>query len=146
MTRATSPFHFDRSTLEVSPALVAELPAGIETKEALLDELYRRFSFPDYFGFNWDALEDCIRDLSWLPPGPVVLVHCDLPLTGDIPSQKTYLSILRDTVEKRGEIPGGMRFRDLMVVFPLDTREQIAWLLRAVDHDEAVRRRTTPPG
>jgi RNAse (barnase) inhibitor barstar len=143
MTRSTSQFQFDHSPLESSPALVAELPAGIKTKEALLDELYRRLSFPDYFGFNWDALVDCIRDLSWLPPGPVVLMHRDLPLAGDVGSQKTYLSILRDTVEKRGEVPGGMRFRDLVVVFPPDTKEQVARLLQSVDHDEAAWQHTT---
>jgi len=144
MARETSQFQFDHSLLASSPAVVAELPAGIKAKEALLDELYRRLSFPDYFGFNWDALVDCIRDLSWLPPGPVVLIHRDLPLAGDVDSQKTYLSILRATIEKRGEVPGGMLFRDLVVVFPADTQEQVAWLLRSVDHDEAAWQRSTP--
>jgi len=142
MTQATSQFQFDRSALKVSPALVAEMPAGIETKEALLNELYRRLCFPDYFGDNWDALWECIRDLSWLPSGPVVLAHHDLPLAGDVASQKTYLSILRDAVEKRWPVPG-QRFRDLVVVFPPHTKEQIAWLLRSVDHDEAARQGTT---
>lgn len=143
MTREASEFRFSELALEISPALVAEVPAGIKSKAALLDELYRCLRFPDYFGFNWDALVDCIRDLSWLPPGPVVLVHRDLPLVGDVGSQKTYLSILRDTVEKRGEVPGGMRFRDIVVVFPPDTQEQVARLLRSVDHDEAEWQQTT---
>ena len=146
MTRETSKFRFDHSPLEVSSALVAELPAGIKTKEALLDELYQRLSFPGYFGFNWDALVDCIRDLSWLPQGPVILMHRDLPLAGDVASQKTYLSILRSVVEKRGELPGGMRFRDLVVVFPPDTKEQVARLLRSADQDEAAWQRTTTWG
>lgn len=137
MTWPGSPFRFDHPGPEVSPSLAAEMPAGIKTKEALLDELHRRLRFPDYFGHNWDALEDCMRDLSWLPPGPVVLMHHDVPLAGDTASQKTYLSILRDTVEKRGEVQGGMRFRDLVVVFPPGSQEQVAWLLRLADQDEA---------
>jgi len=108
---------------------MAEMPTGIRTKEALLCELYQRLHFPDYFGNNWDALDECIRDLSWLPAGPVVLRHNDLPLRGDIASQKTYLSILRDAVEKKWALPG-QRLSDLVVVFPAEAREQILWLLR----------------
>ena len=42
-------------------------------------ELLRAFSaaleFPDWFGENWDALEDCLTDLSWLAaPGHLILI------------------------------------------------------------------------
>jgi hypothetical protein len=30
--------------------------------------------FPDWFGGNWDALEDCLGDLSWRKDGARVLV------------------------------------------------------------------------
>lgn len=102
-------------------------------KELLFAELARRLRFPDYFGANWDALWECIRDLSWLPEGPVVLKHRDLPLADDAASLKTYLSILRDTVEKRWSEP---RRRDLVVTFPPETRERVEWLLRLAAHDE----------
>jgi hypothetical protein len=134
MPRTTSPFRFDDSPLAISPAFLAEIPAGIKTKAALLDELYQRLRFPDYFGDNWDALEECIRDLSWLPAGPVVLTHHDLPLAGDITGQKTYLSILSDAIEKKWTVPG-QRLPDLVVVFPSETRDQITWL-RATERDE----------
>ena len=39
--------------------------AGAQTKEDLLDRIARALSFPDGFGRNWDALEDCLTDLSW---------------------------------------------------------------------------------
>lgn len=130
-----SPFRFDDSDIPGSPALTADLPAGIGSREVLLDELSRRLHFPDYFGGNWDALWECIRDLSWLPFGPVVLRHRDLPLAGDVPGLKTYLSILRDTVEKKWTV-AGQQLRDLIVVFPQETREQIDWLLRSAAHDE----------
>jgi hypothetical protein len=113
--------------------VVAELPSGIRTKKTLFDELAQRLQFPDYFGANWDALWECIRDLSWLPAGVIVLTHSDLPLADDPGSLKTYLSILRDTVEKRWS---GSRERDLVVVFPPSTQEQVAWLLRPAERDE----------
>jgi len=34
-------------------------------KERLLRNIARGLDFPDCFGENWDALEDCLTDLSW---------------------------------------------------------------------------------
>lgn len=34
-------------------------------KEALLEAIARSLEFPGWFGGNWDALEDCLTDLSW---------------------------------------------------------------------------------
>ncbi len=28
---------------------------------------WRAFSFPSYFGRNWDAVTDCFRDVNWPP-------------------------------------------------------------------------------
>ncbi len=33
----------------------------------LIEELDHGFRFPDYFGENWNAVDECINDLSWLP-------------------------------------------------------------------------------
>jgi RNAse (barnase) inhibitor barstar len=45
-----------------------------ETKESLLDKLANAFEFPNYFGRNWDATHDCLKDLSWLPKERYILV------------------------------------------------------------------------
>ena len=138
MSHLMAPFYFDESKLPPAPALAAEVRAGIGKPEGLFGELAESLRFPDYFGENWNALEECIRDLSWLPPGPVVLKHHDLPLAGDVASQKTYLSILRDAVEKRWLVPG-QHLRDLVVVFPPELQQQVTWLLRLIARDEVGR-------
>lgn len=97
----------------------AELPGGLKHKTALLGALSLALQFPNYFGENWDALDECIRDLSWLPSGNVILTHPDLPLPDDRASLSTYLSVLKDAIEKwrsTGE-------RKLLVVFPSDTEQ-----------------------
>ena len=34
-------------------------------KDAILAGIAKALEFPDWFGGNWDALEDCLTDLSW---------------------------------------------------------------------------------
>lgn len=43
-------------------------------KRALLNAFARVLEFPDAFGANWDALADCLQDLSWLEEQGVVVV------------------------------------------------------------------------
>lgn len=38
---------------------------GVHDKAAFLDRCARDLDFPDWFGHNWDALADCLTDLSW---------------------------------------------------------------------------------
>lgn len=50
--------------------------AGVAGKEALLDRIAGALRFPAWFGRNWDALEDCLADLSWIDAcGHVLLVE-----------------------------------------------------------------------
>lgn len=43
-------------------------------KEKLLENIARALDFPDWFGGNWDALEDCLTDLSWRDAAGYVLL------------------------------------------------------------------------
>ena len=42
--------------------------AGVKGKRELLAALAAGFKFPAYFGYNWDALLDCLRSLPDLVP------------------------------------------------------------------------------
>lgn len=48
--------------------------SGCSDKQAALARIARALEFPDWFGGNWDALTDCLRDLSWRPAPGYVLV------------------------------------------------------------------------
>lgn len=47
------------------PMAVTVRGAELTGKRAMLQALAAALAFPDYFGFNWDALEECLTDLSW---------------------------------------------------------------------------------
>ena len=51
---------------------------GVHDKQGLLDAVACALAFPGWFGRNWDALEDCLIDLSWRPASGHVLLldHC----------------------------------------------------------------------
>ncbi|WP_150210829.1 barstar family protein [Streptomyces venezuelae] len=66
-------------TLDPRPAGWATLRLdldGVRSKAGLMDACAEAFALPRWFGRNWDALADCLIDLSWLPdvPGRVVVV------------------------------------------------------------------------
>lgn len=46
--------------------LVIDL-GGCSDKAGLLERFASALHFPPWFGHNWDALSDCLTDLSWLP-------------------------------------------------------------------------------
>ena len=52
---------------------------GCRDRHALLQRLALALALPASFGHNWDALADCLRDLSWLPAWGHVLLfeHAD---------------------------------------------------------------------
>jgi hypothetical protein len=65
-------------------------------KAGLLKNMASALGFPDWFGHNWDALEDCLTDLSWRDaPGTVLLIESPRP--GD--DLGVLVDILRSSAE-----------------------------------------------
>jgi RNAse (barnase) inhibitor barstar len=65
-------------------------------KAALLNNLASALGFPEWFGHNWDALEDCLTDLSWRnAPGHVLLIES--PRAGD--DLGVLVDVLRSSAE-----------------------------------------------
>ncbi|WP_408951817.1 barstar family protein [Lysobacter sp. Hz 25] len=50
--------------------------AGCADKDDALTRIAAGLRFPAWFGHNWDALNDCVNDLSWWPaPGYLLLIE-----------------------------------------------------------------------
>lgn len=47
---------------------------GCCDKQEFLARTAEALGFPDWFGGNWDALFDCLADLSWRPAAGYVLI------------------------------------------------------------------------
>jgi hypothetical protein len=117
----TLSYYADPSDLETLGDYVVRVPGGIDGKNQLFTVLDEGLRLPWYFGRNWDALADCLGDLSWLNQRVVVLRHDDaLPGLSEH-DRRTYLSILIDAV--RAWHPG--EAHELIVAFPLADRAAI---------------------
>lgn len=45
-----------------------------QTKADLFSTFTEALAFPSYFGENWDAFEECINDMEWMPARGYVIV------------------------------------------------------------------------
>ena len=112
----------------VNPArdLVAVIPSSIGDTDELLRQYAVQLHLPGYFGFNWNALSDCLRDLSWVTERRVVIVHQGLPRLeeGDL---KVYLDVLGECVRSwtRNEN------HQVVIAFPKDCKDAVAPFLGA---------------
>jgi RNAse (barnase) inhibitor barstar len=69
------------------------------TQTSLFKEWSASLDFPGYFGRNWDAFDDCLTDMSWLPSSSYVIVVTDFEtvLPDDDGGFKLLLEVLEDT-------------------------------------------------
>jgi hypothetical protein len=109
----------------VAGDFVLPLPGGLQNKSDLLSHYVGAGHFPAYFGNNWDALNDCLRDFSWIKQKRIVIAHDDLPLLNSEKELLPYLEILVDAVKfwKPHEQ------HELLVVFPQEAEVAVARLL-----------------
>jgi barstar (barnase inhibitor) len=85
-----------------------------QEKEKLLQNIAAALDFPDWFGGNWDALEDCLGDLSWSKAAGHVLLFSEARPGDD-------LGVLTDVLRSSAEFWAG-RGRPFFAVFIDPTR------------------------
>ncbi len=69
-------------------------------KRMLLEETAKAMAFPDYFGHNWDALEECMTELTWIEGEGCVLLYDHVALLAAQHAEvwATFYAILQSAV------------------------------------------------
>ncbi|MEV4626685.1 barstar family protein [Micromonospora sp. NPDC049523] len=79
----------------VPPGVSVVSGAASRTRDGLFTEWAAALDFPDYFGRNWDALLDALRDLVEVRPYPLVVTDAAELLADEPPAQfATLLAVL----------------------------------------------------
>jgi RNAse (barnase) inhibitor barstar len=115
-----------------------------KSRSDLFSELTNCFEFPSYFGRNWDALDECITDLEWMPGKGYILLlkNADQLLSED--AKESY-AIFIDIMKKAGEewsIPQvgewsrpATPFHVLLTVSDRKRNTREDWTLREINFD-----------
>ncbi len=105
------------------------------TPSDLFNEFARALAFPDYFGHNWVALEECLADLEWLPAKGYILLITDTQavLPEDEEEYETLLEILNDAGEawSKGHTAEGRRapFHVVFIIAEQEKSKRKRWEL-----------------
>jgi len=70
------PYEIERAAREAGLACHRIDIHHVHGKSDFLALIAKALAFPDWFGGNWDALADCLTDLSWeAAPGHVIVLE-----------------------------------------------------------------------
>jgi hypothetical protein len=93
-----------------SPRTIVRMVRGknMMSPAALFDEFAAALQFPCYFGNNWNAFDECIADLEWLPGQHYIIAIVDASqVLRDEPVElevffRIMRSVAREWRDKRG--------------------------------------------
>ncbi|MER5893856.1 barstar family protein [Streptomyces sp. NPDC001876] len=92
--------------------------------DSVFQVFYDGLRLPDYFGWNWDALSDCLRDLNWLRTEHHVLIieAADEALPDDAAGQQLLFRTLLRAGQRWSSTqrPQGVDRSRLVVVMSCD--------------------------
>ena len=128
--------------MEIPKGFVLKVLRGDRCRTAgeLFSEFARALDFPDYFGHDWDALEECLADLEWLPAKGYVLLLTDAEqiLRDDEEDYETFLEVMNDAGEAWGSGRAGVGpkratpFHVLLAVAEREQSDRAHWSLQEI--------------
>lgn len=73
--------------------------------KALFKTFSKKLAFPDYFGKNWDAFNECINDLEWLDYSQYVVFfkNFEQTLTKNNDELAIFLNIIEEAIQEWAE-------------------------------------------
>lgn len=90
---------FDSTIEEINKSISSEIFIGVVEGSRDIDSLFESFKdaffFPDYFGGNWVAFDECLNDLDWLDAEGYVLIIKNSEV---LPELKEAFGLLIDTL------------------------------------------------
>jgi len=100
-------------TVEMNTDFVVEIPSEITNRRDLFNVLQDKLKLPDYFGHNWNALAERLRDLSWITQQRVAIIHRDIPV---LPAKE--IAEYQDILAASTKYWAGKDRHKLLVAFP----------------------------
>ncbi|MCW2877832.1 MAG: hypothetical protein JWQ95_1932 [Sphaerisporangium sp.] len=99
MTSAARPLP-EWLTVSNSPAPAVVDGRACRTRAAFFEEAARVLHFPGYFGRNWDAFADSLRDATRTRNVALIVEHAEELLSAEPPEQlATLLAVLADAAD-----------------------------------------------
>lgn len=76
---------------------------SITNRDLYFQKIADLFQFPDYFGHNWDAVADCLTDLSWEEGDRILIVYSHSQGLSEEHDWEIAIRIWANTIEFWGQ-------------------------------------------
>jgi RNAse (barnase) inhibitor barstar len=110
----------DFRLIDARDTVLVQIPEDLASFDELSIQIKEQLGLPDYYGNNWNALSDCLRDLHWVSEHRVIFVNAGRVFKQDW-QWKTYLEVLKECVDSWKETDE----HSFIVYFPETLREEV---------------------
>ena len=117
-------FTAEPESIEMHDSFKGIVRFGVSDVSGLMDAVAEAMNFPKYFGENWNALSDCLRDFNLIEETNILIVHKEVPNLEN-EQLSVYIDILKDSVSDWTQEDE----HELFVVFPVSSEKRILNLI-----------------